>query len=138
MKKHARFFIVDAKKGELVWMKPHAWRAAVYPQKDGTYTVVSDPVRYEGLKDLHAVLEALDKTAIRRKRERLVGVCRRANQVWSSSDAERAFVLSTDSTQVYRSSISGAFALNLSSTSYTLHSLIALCCYVLHSLLTAP
>ena len=108
MKKHARFFIVDAKKGELVWMKPHAWRAAVYPKADGTYTVVSDPVRYEGLKDLHAVLEALDKTAIRRKRERLVGVCRRANQVWSSSDAERAFVLSTDSTQVYRSSFRGA------------------------------
>ena len=46
-------------------------------------------------------------------------------------------MLSTDSTQVYRSSFRGAFTHALSTTSYALHSLIALCCFALHSLLTA-
>ena len=85
-RKHHRWVCVDRSSGDVVWMKPPGklWASALGG--------AADAALFEE--------QAAKLPAGSYKREKLVGVAPRANQIRAKADAERAFVLATARTQL--------------------------------------
>ena len=86
--KHKRFFFVEPGSGDFIWCKPEA--------KPEPWPPVWAKTAFEAQRS-EAIVKALD--GVSHKREHIVGVSPRAPMVWPA-DCARAFIVTTDSTQL--------------------------------------
>ena len=86
--KHKRFFFVEPGSGDFIWCKPEA--------KPEPWPPVWAKTAFEAQRS-EAIVKALD--GVTHKREHIVGVSPRAPMVWPA-DRARAFIVTTDSTQL--------------------------------------